>query len=272
VCCDQACNAPCFSCLAQKNGVNNGTCAPTKDDLEDASCPLDSPSECKADGKCDGKGKCRTVMPEGAKCGADDCSNASVVSKACDGFGNCGNVVKKNCVQYKCDPLTKDCRTSCQSQDDCAAGNVCHLKAKECVVEVGHCAGNAVVLPDGSEKSCGAYQCVEGSGCLTSCNASKDCAEGFVCEGGKCASAGGSAGAAGTGGNGGTESGGSGGVGAAGGSPGGSGGAGGTPAASAEGSEDSGCGCAVPGRSRGQKGAWFGVALGLVAWRRRRAA
>jgi hypothetical protein len=98
VCCDQACEDGCVSCLGSVNGTGvDGSCrAIPRDDKARFGCNFNANNACSSDGTCDGEGDCK-YPPSGTPCSSP-------------AGGTC---VKGNCVGR------------CASTLDCAAGLLC---------------------------------------------------------------------------------------------------------------------------------------------------
>jgi hypothetical protein len=261
-CCDSACTGGCQSCAGINTvGGINGTCDLVHEGTDPRDhCAPETTNPCGADGMCGADGQCRPSAPQGKACGADDCVDASAVTKACNGFGACKSTAS-SCLPYACDAASATCKTSCVTESDCAAGASCDTVSGQCAIVGAICKdAYTVQQPNGQEQSCAPYRCVGGA-CMDACTTTSDCAPGYACDAPTCiASSGGSGGAAGTGGGGGT--------GATGGGGDIDGGAG-APGAGA--SDDAGgCGCRAPGRAGPRGGHALLGALLALGWLRRR--
>jgi hypothetical protein len=140
----------------------NGTCG--------ISCVDDV--KCGGDTYCDGT-RCTKRRANGAACTrAFECLTAFCI----DGFC-CGE--NRSCSPYICG--ASGCTTSC-TDGDCAPGNVC--AGGKCVPGTGAtCSkdGLSSIAKDGTVTPCGAYRCRSDGICSPTCNASTECAPGFVC-------------------------------------------------------------------------------------------
>jgi hypothetical protein len=127
VCCDKACTGACEACnLKGSEGVCTNVpagMAPLTPDK--ASCPTSEVATCGTDGKCDGKGKCR-LFPSGTVCNPATCSTATLRNAGtCDGQMHCQVPAAVSCGGYTCAPMAAACRTSCNTDPDCASPSVC---------------------------------------------------------------------------------------------------------------------------------------------------
>ncbi|MCC6649470.1 MAG: hypothetical protein IT374_28370 [Polyangiaceae bacterium] len=82
-----------------------------------------------------------------------------------------------SCGAARCDGSSRDCPTSCSSDDDCAPGVRC--SAGRCTES--ECADDlSAKASSGPPTSCAPYRCRAGQ-CLTTCAAGADCAPGSTC-------------------------------------------------------------------------------------------
>ncbi len=132
-------------------------------------------AECATGSYCEG-GRCVAAKSNGATCGEPrQCATLQCVDAHC-----CAE--SRSCAPYVCSDT--GCRTTCDTNDDCAAGNAC--EGSKCVPlgDGGVCSKDGLISTgkDGEPKSCTPYQCdgVSGS-CLRLCASSSDCAPGFNC-------------------------------------------------------------------------------------------
>jgi len=212
VCCDSACNSPCFSCRAKdKDSGDDGECGPVSNDVEpaDGDCATEDAKSCGKTGRCDGHGEC-ALYAKNTVCAEARCTSSSTLEPAqsCDGAGAC---VARDSVQ--CAPLS--CRAAscapCRDDGDCQDGQFCgsdgcevkrELSAscsdgRECqsgMCPIDHCVdkpecstdGAERVDPDGTRLACGPYTCEAGD-CRDSCRNSADCQDQFACtQAGRC--------------------------------------------------------------------------------------
>lgn len=129
VCCDDACNKTCESCV-EKGNV--GKCTPIADGADPfGECSDLGSAACKTDGSCDGLGACR-LYPKGAVCGTKQCVGGSLQDSQCDGSGAC-QLVTVDCFPHKCSSAA--CFTSCTSSNEsknCASNMECDTSAGKC--------------------------------------------------------------------------------------------------------------------------------------------
>jgi MYXO-CTERM domain-containing protein len=239
ICCNEACDAPCKSCMAtlteQANGKCNNVLAATKDPKN--ICKV-ATNVCAGDGTCDGSGACTKAAAQGTKCGDNACSATAVMQSQCDGKSACTQTQLKNCTPYACDTATLNCKTKCQAAADCASGAVCDKTTSQCAASDATCKdGHTVLAAGGATTDCSPYACAAGA-CKASCQTSADCVSGYVCDPtqaqGVCISQAGDG--------------------------------------SAASSDSGGCGCRTPASSSsGAAGGAFAALLALAARRRRRA-
>ncbi len=177
VCCESACVEQCAACDVSGSV---GKCVGNKGN------PKGTRPACKGDvavcgGTCDGVklGEC-LYAPTTKEC-ATKCESSIEVKSICDGAGACSVGSPRPCGAYACDG-TKQCKTSCVTDDDCGTGHGC--TAGKCVPKQSTCTpdGTKAVSFDGKESACGFYRCDRATGaCRTECVASDDCALGFTC-------------------------------------------------------------------------------------------
>jgi hypothetical protein len=166
VCCDQACQGACRSCVA---GPQPGRCSPIVAGGVDprGKCAANPASSCGSDGTCDGAGNC-SRHPAGTICAAGSCnrtSNTRSLPSTCDQAGQCVRGVDAPCGAYACNGST--CFLACGTDADCAMPNVCI--SGSCGLRA---AGNACKV--GSE--CATGNCVDGVCCAASaCSACQAC-------------------------------------------------------------------------------------------------
>jgi hypothetical protein len=163
VCCDRTCGG-CEACTAALKGSGaNGVCGPIAAGTDPRNaCAPDAgyPANCKADGFCDGAGKCRTLAPSGVQCAAQTCSAATVTSaRQCDGAGTCRPATNASCGTFAC--AGAQCATTCSTDAQCSTGNFC--QGTTCVTK----RANGAACSAGRE--CGSGQCVDGVCCNVAC-------------------------------------------------------------------------------------------------------
>lgn len=130
VCCNERCDGACDSCVAankQGRGPDGecGKAAANTDPRNRCHADTDHLRSCKADGMCDGEGKCRTVAAAGAVCQGPSCGGGVVRRGTCDGVATGCKVTVAGCAPYACSSNGVECRTSCAQDSDCAGGFAC---------------------------------------------------------------------------------------------------------------------------------------------------
>ena len=124
VCCDTACDGACVACTADKKGAGgDGECGPVVMGADpDDACAAEDAASCGTTGICNGAGACE-FYPQGAACPAS-CVDGAAQPNACNGMGACApSEAPTVCAPYACDAGA--CKTTCATDTDCAAGNVC---------------------------------------------------------------------------------------------------------------------------------------------------
>jgi hypothetical protein len=223
VCCKTACAGTCKSCAI---AGSEGECIDVPSGADPLSqCPDEGAMTCGSDGTCDGAGACRAYSGA-TTCAAGACAGSTAMpARTCNGAGVCLMALPVSCAPYQCGGGGA-CRTSCASDADCLAPNVC--MGTTCVPAGTGGAGGA----GGSSGAGGA--------------------------GGATGGMGGAAGTTGTAGTGGTTgaagSGGTTGTGGAGGATGGNGGVAGTTAGAGAGGATGGAGRGGTGGTAGTTG------------------
>ncbi len=286
-CCDQACDGLCEACTAAKTGGANGICAPVLHGQDpDDECGLGAEQSCDGDRACKkhdaetcdaadeclssycANGMCCDKPCEGiceactealkqqgydGKCGVvaagsdpdDDCpsdpNDPCGSDGECDGYGDCRSFAPEytvceaqscedgvvtlasrcdgegNCLEtgtVPCEPYVCDvdaCMTSCSEDADCIDGYACQTASATCVA-MPICHDYFIVRADGSYSDCSPHRCTDDGECARPCQSTADCVDGYTCDSnGDCVEA--------------------------------------DALGAAE--SDSGCGCAVPGRTPG---------------------
>jgi hypothetical protein len=122
VCCKTACAGTCKSCAI---AGSEGECINAPSGADPLSqCADQGATTCGTDGTCDGAGACRQYS------GATTCADATCTgstatpSRTCNGAGVCLMALPVSCAPYLCGGGGA-CRTSCASDADCLAPNVC---------------------------------------------------------------------------------------------------------------------------------------------------
>jgi hypothetical protein len=124
VCCKTECTGTCVSC--NQTGFL-GTCRPVAAAKPDPHgvCVATSASSCGQSGLCNGAGAC-ALFGTGTVCAAGTCNGRFLRGpKHCDGKGACVAVADVDCVDYRCDPETTACFTTCTLNRQCAPGRSC---------------------------------------------------------------------------------------------------------------------------------------------------
>ncbi|HTA19864.1 MAG TPA: hypothetical protein VK989_11260, partial [Polyangia bacterium] len=127
VCCGAACAGACMSC--NQTGME-GVCLPVSAGKTDphAICKDAGATTCGRNGLCDGAGAC-ALYPATAVCAAGSCKGATLHNaRKCDGKGTCLASTDTDCGNYRCDPSTTTCFSSCTLQAQCSAKHACFLQ------------------------------------------------------------------------------------------------------------------------------------------------
>jgi hypothetical protein len=118
VCCDTACAGQCQACGA------SGHCANV------IGAPVGARQPCTSDGPscggaCDGTSPTACAYPASeTSCRSASCANAlETLAAVCAGTGKCPAMSQTTCSRYVCGATA--CKTSCISDADCSAGNLC---------------------------------------------------------------------------------------------------------------------------------------------------
>lgn len=137
VCCDKACDMPCYSCLQADTGQTDGKCAPV---LE-------------------GRGHAQDC-PGAASCNAG--ATSVTPAPACDGAGACKTPADVPCGNYKCDAGTASCKTMCSAASDCSSGGYCSANACKTKLAAGALCTSAAQCQSGD---CSGRCCASGNAC-----------------------------------------------------------------------------------------------------------
>ena len=122
VCCTTACAGTCRSCAIEGSEGQCINAASGTDPL--SQCTDEGAPTCGSDGTCDGAGACRPYSG-GTTCAAATCiGSMATPTRTCNGGGTCLIAVPVSCAPYLCG-AGGACRTSCGSDADCLAPNVC---------------------------------------------------------------------------------------------------------------------------------------------------
>jgi hypothetical protein len=179
LCCDGACTGPCGACNL-KGSEGKCVAVPAGD------APHGARAACPGDGACRARcggielDACTQFPGTAISCAPPSCSaGVESRSRGCEGAGGCVSAVTRRCEPYVCG---KDaCKTRCDVDADCTAGNTCELVTRKCVIAATCSDDHTVKSPDGNSKDCTPFRC-EGSRCLDACTDSDACANGFACD------------------------------------------------------------------------------------------
>ncbi|HEY4393791.1 MAG TPA: hypothetical protein VGP64_06995 [Polyangia bacterium] len=162
-CCMTACDGLCKSCaLTGSAGVCTNVPA-GQDPLQQ--CAVAMSGACGTDGLCDGNGGCQDYSST-TSCGMDSCTGGRETPGArCDGVGDCVPGTPQSCGAYLCG-ASGDCKTSCATDADCAAGYTC--SGTICCMP-GHCAGGALGTTCAGPGDCASGFCQQAVCCASSC-------------------------------------------------------------------------------------------------------
>ncbi len=165
LCCDTACFTTCQACAAsKKTSGDDGVCGPAKQALDPHNdCDVTPPDTCgDSSGNCDGAGACEKYSML-TPCGTPAaCSNGVQTNPDnCNGAGVCTDNGTQPCSPYACGDTA--CKTSCATDNDCAAE--------------AYCTGVACALKKANGAACSAANqctsdfCVDGLCCNAACGA-----------------------------------------------------------------------------------------------------
>lgn len=160
VCCENACNGSCRSCLQAQTGKENGVCANVQDGKDPRNdCEAKEAVTCGSTGMCDGAGSCK-VWSNQTTCAAGSCTAEGAKSASmCDGKGVCTASAAQNCGQYGC--AAGVCKTTCAGDGDCSQGIKCINSL---------CGGKrANGQTCGAADECSSGVCAEGVCCGSAC-------------------------------------------------------------------------------------------------------
>lgn len=131
VCCESACDAPCFSCQGVATGEPDGTCAPALAQTNPRhGCTAQAPDSCGQQGWCDGNGAC-ALWPADTPCGPSLCLGPDTrADQLCDGDGTCRPQVVDTCFPGLC--TDGRCINVCTEDGDCPTGAWCDPEHGAC--------------------------------------------------------------------------------------------------------------------------------------------
>lgn len=169
VCCDDACDGLCESCLSTQTGQTTGNCKPILASAgSTGDCGDNGAASCGQNGVCDGAGACQ-LYANGTQCadvGVCASETARYVPDTCNGTGSCVDKGTQNCATgYSCQ--NGACNTQCTSDANCASNYWCDTVTKVCVADRAQgasCARDAVCS--------GNANCVDGVCCDSACTGS----------------------------------------------------------------------------------------------------
>jgi hypothetical protein len=132
-------------------------------------------------GTCDGQVVDACVYPAGSECDRT-CEDGEQTVSTCDGQGACVRGTPDPCDEFVCDEETLLCKSSCDSDADCADGLSCWADgtcgpSARCTSD----RSGSVTAPHGDLENCRPYVCENGR-CKTSCVSSDDCAAPNACD------------------------------------------------------------------------------------------
>ncbi len=157
VCCNTACNGQCEACDVPGS---LGTCSPVMGAPHGGRRTCGGSGVCA--GTCDGMNRAACTFPnDQSMCGMPSCSMGVETPVAtCDGRGTCVTPSPRACGRFACGPSA--CRTSCDTDVECAAGSFCREGA--CIARQPN--GGACTMA----AQCVSGNCVDGVCCNTACN------------------------------------------------------------------------------------------------------
>lgn len=242
VCCDSECTGQCEACDV---AGSEGSCAPIPaGDTPHGSREACAGADTECAGACDGSVSACVYPGSETLCSESSCNGNVLEAVRCDGQGACVADQARDCGTYACDDEAVDCKSSCETNADCASGAECNTATGQCAAADTSCADAFTVEEsDGSQTSCRPYRCSAGA-CSESCSDDSDCADGYSCLNSSCIEQG----------TGGTSGGGTGGN-----------SANGTASSS---KNEGGCGCRTAGDSSSTPWVALGIPI-LLAWRSR---
>jgi hypothetical protein len=157
VCCNIACQGACVACNLPGR---LGTCMPVDSGKPDPRgvCKDQGAATCGHNGTCDGVGGCSNYARD-TQCLQPSCTgNRLNTSGTCDGLGTCRAPGVQDCEPFRC--ADGECTKSCQTDGDCAPGNVCNS---------GSCGLKHPGAVCSSAAECASNYCVDGVCCSTAC-------------------------------------------------------------------------------------------------------
>jgi hypothetical protein len=178
VCCNDACRGQCEACDVVGNA---GRCTPV------IGAPHGEREPCAADesvcgGECNGEITAGCVYATSTLVCASACEHGSETISTCNGQGHCEVGEARSCGRLACDDENVACRSTCESNRDCAEGLSCWTSG-ECELSP-RCASDheSETAPGGTPRDCRPYLCGTNGTCKTSCTSPGDCAAPAVCD------------------------------------------------------------------------------------------
>ena len=155
-CCLTACTGSCRSCALPATAGACTLVAAGEDPL--GQCAASNPLGCGTDGFCDGGGACR-LHASGTVCVDASCAGATFTpARTCNGTGTCQATTASSCGPYAC--AMNVCRTSCATDADCLAPNVC---------VAGACTKKPTGMACAAAGDCMTNLCEQGICCASAC-------------------------------------------------------------------------------------------------------
>jgi hypothetical protein len=142
VCCDAQCDTQCSACDVSGS---EGTCSAVTGPPHGNRTACNGTPPCG--GTCNGRLTDTCSYPSGSSCGTEvGCADGGVTAQECNGFGDCANLPTTTCRPFVC--AGGACKTSCDSDADCAFGYHCDKKSGCVLVTAPTCAAAAAAKPD----------------------------------------------------------------------------------------------------------------------------
>ena len=141
-CCESRCGGDCEACDLP-GGEGACQAVPAGSDPHN-DCPADPASTCARTGQCSGIRTC-ALYASGIQCAAPFCASdtSSGRQDTCDGAGSCTDGGTQDCLPYRCDAATGQCRTACTASGQCAPNHSCKLATGQCLSDDGQtCSAN----------------------------------------------------------------------------------------------------------------------------------
>lgn len=175
-CCDRPCEGDCEACA--EPGLKGECSAVVGTPRGDRPACAGDDSECA--GYCDGKSPACRFAPRNLPCDSA-CEAGLLTPSSCDGAGICVAGALESCGGFGCDGDA--CGVSCQRAEDCVDGFACIEQSCVPVSELACSDDGATSIGPTGTTLCEPYRCDDERGvCATSCDASRDCASGYVCD------------------------------------------------------------------------------------------